>query len=54
MQMPNEIEGLTAADLMRSSLRDNEDFKLYGFVKEINGLCFENLNQLLKYFKQTI
>ena len=22
--------------------------------KEINGLCFENLNQLLKYFKQTI
>lgn len=39
MQMPNEIEGVTTADLMRSSLRDNEDFKLYSFVKEINGLC---------------
>lgn len=39
MQMPNEIEGVTTADLMRSTLRDNEDFKLYSFVKEINGLC---------------
>lgn len=39
MQMPNEIEGVTTADLMRSSLRDNENFKLYSFVKEINGLC---------------
>ena len=39
MQMPNEIEGVTTADLMRSSLRDNEDFKLYSFVKEINSLC---------------
>ena len=39
MQMPNEIEGVTTADLMRSALRDDENFKLYGFVKEINGLC---------------
>ena len=39
MQMPNEIEDVTTADLMRSTLRDNEDFKLYSFVKEINGLC---------------
>lgn len=38
MQMPNEIEGVTTADLMRSSLRDNENFKLYSFAKEINGL----------------
>ena len=39
MQMPNEIEGVTTADLMRSALRDDENFKLYSFVKEINGLC---------------
>lgn len=39
MQMPNEIEGVTTADLMRSSLRDNENFKLYSFVKEINETC---------------
>ena len=38
MQMPPEIEGVTTADLMRSALRDNNDFKLYSFVKEINGL----------------
>ena len=38
MQMPSEIEGVTTADLMRSALRDNDDFKLYSFVKEINGL----------------
>ena len=39
MQNPNEIEGITTADLMRSSLRDNENFKLYSFVKEINNTC---------------
>ena len=38
MQMPPEIEGVTTADLMRSALRDSNDFKLYSFVKEINGL----------------
>lgn len=38
MQSPNEIEGVTNADFLRTALREKEkeNFKLYSFVKDIN------------------
>jgi len=38
MQSPNEIEGITNADFLRTALREKEqeNFKLYNFVKGIN------------------
>lgn len=41
MQMPIEIEGVTNADLLRTSLHIKEDknFKLMDFIKEVNNNC---------------
>ncbi len=37
MQMPLEIEGVTNADFLRTALRSqDEDFKLYSFIKELD------------------
>ncbi len=37
MQMPYEIEGVSNADFLRTALRaQNENFKLYNFIKELD------------------
>ena len=45
MQMPVEIEGVTNADFLRTALsnKQGKDFKMMGFIKEINQAC-EKLN----------
>lgn len=37
LQMPLEVEGVTNADMLRTSLhtKDNKDFKLFDFIKEL-------------------
>lgn len=38
MQMPMEIEGVSNADFLRTALRSqNENFKLYSFIKELDN-----------------
>ena len=38
MQMPYEIEGVSNADFLRTALRaQNENFKLYSFIKELEN-----------------
>ncbi len=38
MQMPMEIEGVSNADFLRTALRSqNENFKLYSFIKELDS-----------------
>ena len=45
MQLPPEIEGVTNADFLRStiSLREKENFKLFDFIKKLNHTV-ENLS----------
>ena len=45
MQMPTEVEGVTNADFLRAALhaKNQEDFKLYSFVKKLTKVT-EELN----------
>ena len=36
MQMPLEFEGVTNADLLKTALHDQKDFKLMNFIRELN------------------